>query len=153
MMEVIVSPTMFILPTICNKHLCTQICENVEWNNRRCTKKPSVKGQLYCYHGSIMQIKKKMHFLLNLHYRPMDLSHRVSGTWEPAPAWFVSSTMIWPSMGGKHFINRTGANQLLLCRWPCLLLPEFMVMWRWENSLQNECSGTTLQMLQVNCYN
>jgi len=35
----------------------------------------------------------------------------------------------------------------------CLLLPEFMVMWRWENSLQNECSGPTLQMLQVNCYN
>lgn len=94
-----------------------------------------------------------MHFLLNLHYRPMDLSHRVSGTGEPAPAWFVSLTMIWPSVGGKHFINRTGVNQLLLWRWPCLLLPEFMVMWRWENSLQNECSGPTLQMLQVNCYN
>jgi hypothetical protein len=92
-----------------------------------------------------MQIKKKMHFLLNLQYRPMDLSHRVSGTGERAPA--------WPSVGGKHFINRTGVNQLLLCRWPCLLLPEFMVMWRWENSLQNECSGPTLQMLQVNCYN
>jgi hypothetical protein len=94
-----------------------------------------------------------MHFLLNLHYRPMDLSHRVSGTGEPAPAWFVSLTMIWPSVGGKHFINRTGVNQLLLWRWSCLLLPEFMVMWRWENSLQNECSGPTLQMLQVNCYN
>jgi hypothetical protein len=42
-------------------------------------------------------------------------------------------------------------TQIWLCRWLCLVLAEFMVMWRWKNMLQNEFLNWSLKMLLVIC--
>ncbi len=40
-------------------------------------------------------------------------------------------------------------NQMLFCGGFCSVLAEFMIMWRWENTLLNEFLNWSLKMLQV----
>jgi hypothetical protein len=46
-------------------------------------------------------------------------------------------------------IKEMPCNQMLFCGGFCSVLAEFMIMWRWENTLLNEFLNCGLKMLQV----
>jgi pentatricopeptide repeat protein len=51
----------------------------------------------------------------------------------------------------EKVIKEMPINQMQLCGELCLVLAEFMVMWRWENKLLNKSLSWIVKMLQAMC--
>ncbi len=75
---------------------------------------------------------------------------RLCQNWNTTPAWMTFFAV--PAICRRQRIWSRwwfSVSQMWLCGWFCFVLAESMVMWRWQNVLQNEFLNWSLKMLQV----